>query len=219
MIFEPYKHGRRFFHFVPSTEDSLHSKARCLSCRKPKPFSQFGNALLRKGKPMLQAICFQCRGVEAEFSVTSHPLYTPELGVFFSRLHLSASGSAYNRGLTFLLSKDDLLARYLRNEGRCELTGVILRPFDKGKIIGDIAKYAPSIDRIDSSKGYEFDNIQIVAAIVNIMKKDMTMFEFVNLCRQVAVIADRKTDEFASEFEAMERGEAQPDSPSRIHAE
>ena len=35
-----------------------------------------------------------------------------------------------------------------------------------------------SIDRVDSSRGYELDNIQLVCAIVNIMKSNLSMTEF-----------------------------------------
>lgn len=35
-----------------------------------------------------------------------------------------------------------------------------------------------SIDRIDSTKGYELDNIQLVCAIVNVMKSNLSMTEF-----------------------------------------
>lgn len=40
-----------------------------------------------------------------------------------------------------------------------------------------------SIDRIDSTKGYTKDNTQLVCDIVNRMKLDLPMNEFVILCK------------------------------------
>lgn len=46
-----------------------------------------------------------------------------------------------------------------------------------------------SIDRIDPNLGYNIDNIQIVCTIVNKMKLDMTMDEFVEWTKRVLVNA------------------------------
>jgi hypothetical protein len=43
----------------------------------------------------------------------------------------------------------------------------------------------PSIDRIDSKKGYTKSNIQITSAVVNRSKMDLTTDEFVQLCLDV----------------------------------
>jgi hypothetical protein len=42
-----------------------------------------------------------------------------------------------------------------------------------------------SIDRIDSSKSYSFENIQLVCVVVNLMKLDMTQDEFTSWCGAV----------------------------------
>ena len=39
-----------------------------------------------------------------------------------------------------------------------------------------------SIDRIDSNLGYTKDNIQLVGAIINQIKTDMSNDEFINMC-------------------------------------
>ena len=65
---------------------------------------------------------------------------------------------------------------YYKQEGKCALSGEILIKIaleDKG-----INKYNVSIDRINSSKGYTKDNIQLVGAIINIMKNDIDEKDF-----------------------------------------
>lgn len=73
--------------------------------------------------------------------------------------------------------KFNLTPKYLQKlfdncEGKCSVTKL---PFDmqmgKGK---NRNPFRPSVDRIDSSKGYVKNNVQIVLAVVNTMKMDYT---------------------------------------------
>lgn len=43
-----------------------------------------------------------------------------------------------------------------------------------------------SVDRIDSNKGYEPDNIQLVDKRINMMKQSLSNDEFIELCCKVA---------------------------------
>lgn len=54
--------------------------------------------------------------------------------------------------------------------GRCEVTGI---PFEFGRWPGTAKNpYAPSLDRIDSSKPYSPDNVQVVVWAYNRLKSD-----------------------------------------------
>lgn len=202
-IIEPSQYHKFYCHFPVDGLDSVDARFRCISCRKAKPINEFGaTKMKRRGQQILMAICFRCRGAEKQTNFAAHPLYTPELDVFFSKLYASTKGGANARKLPFLVYKEDFLGRYLNNDGRCEASGVVLKPFSpKGAGKNFLAR---SIDRIDSTKGYTTDNIQIVAHIVNIMKTELSMDAFVIWCQRIAAYRDLKTEKLAEEFEMLE---------------
>lgn len=77
-----------------------------------------------------------------------------------------------------LVTSDFLWNLYsIKQKRRCALTGLPLS-FD--------GTYKPSIDRIDSSKGYEIDNVQWVYSKINLMKYQFSNKRFIELCKIVA---------------------------------
>ncbi len=83
------------------------------------------------------------------------------------RLIDKARSRARRRGLEFHLTKDWVLGGLTR--GTCAVTGI---PFDleNGHGSGKHNKFAPTIDRIDPSKGYTADNCQLVIYQYNVVK-------------------------------------------------
>lgn len=82
------------------------------------------------------------------------------------RVMSKARGRAVERGIDFLITKDDMRAMLLRSGGKCEVTKI---PFDNNyRPAGSRARpYAVSIDRIDSGKPYTPDNCRLVCVAVN----------------------------------------------------
>jgi len=76
--------------------------------------------------------------------------------------------------LTLEWIKQKLLA------GVCEVTGI---SFAKN---GSRHPFMPSIDRIDSSKGYTPENCRVVLWMINAAKNDLTEDDFLSALRQVA---------------------------------
>lgn len=98
---------------------------------------------------------------------------------FIKKIYLSCKHNYFRRSkdLVFAITEEDILELYYKQDGKCALSGQILTKIalnDKG-----INKYNISIDRINSSKGYTKDNIQLVGAIVNIMKNDIDEKDFI----------------------------------------
>lgn len=72
----------------------------------------------------------------------------------------SKKKDARRRGIDFKLTIEDMKALFLRNDGKCDYTGV---PFDNNK-------HKISIERIDDKKGYERGNVCLTSAQVNHIK-------------------------------------------------
>lgn len=81
------------------------------------------------------------------------------------RLWNQASRNAKRRGIHFDLSFFDLVEIIARSKGRCELTGV---EFSNEKVGGRRRPWAMSLDRINSKRGYTFDNCRLLCVAANI---------------------------------------------------
>jgi len=79
---------------------------------------------------------------------------------------------------------DDLLAIHKRQEGLCALSGMrMTTALTRGRVWTNV-----SVDRVDSSRGYDVNNVQLVCLAANLMKNNLPQEDFVRWCR---VIADK----------------------------
>lgn len=111
-------------------------------------------------------------------------------GAYFSRTIKSAK----RRGIEFRLSINQLWQLFVAQEGKCALTGLPLR---FGRYEDRIPEYrqTASLDRIDSEKGYIQGNVWWVHKDVNLMKNELTLERFVEVCRLVTEHARRKHEQ------------------------
>ena len=71
---------------------------------------------------------------------------------------------------------------WIKQNGKCALSGLEMTYiFGKGKQVNNA-----SLDRIDSSKGYIQENVQLVCRAVNVMKSDLSQDEFINYCKNIS---------------------------------
>lgn len=89
--------------------------------------------------------------------------------------------NAKKRGIEWNLSIDDVVFVYKKQNKLCALSNTKL---EFGRIRYRLETNA-SIDRIDNSKGYIKDNIQIVLKSLNIIRGSLSVNDFINLCRMV----------------------------------
>lgn len=98
-------------------------------------------------------------------------------GSYFS----SIKHKALARKIKFKITIEYIWDLFLRQEGKCALSGVTLKMPEKWK-----GQYTASLDRIDSSKGYEKGNVQWVLGDINWMKNDFDQNYFIDICRKIA---------------------------------
>lgn len=104
-----------------------------------------------------------------------------------AQLMRGVRASASSRGIVLVLDKEDLIELYLRQQGKCALTGLDLDLTAVGyaKRNGRAA-LSPSLDRINSDGNYVLGNVQLIANVVNVMKNDIKQDQFIKLCQLVA---------------------------------
>lgn len=89
---------------------------------------------------------------------------------------------------------------YQQQDGKCALSGLEIKitgkvhePItNKNGNINTALDLTASLDRIDSSKGYEVGNLQWVHVRVNFMKNTYNQEEFIEMCNRVAITQKRK---------------------------
>lgn len=101
---------------------------------------------------------------------------------------LNAKLRAKSKNIYFDITKEDLLNLWDKQNGKCALTGLDMT-YDryKGRIYTNV-----SVDRIDSSKGYTKDNIQLVCMAANQAKSDLTDEELYEICKGIIDIYELK---------------------------
>lgn len=157
----------------------------CTKCREDKLFCDF----FTSGKKVDGSYKYNswCKVCIREKMASYHKRVWGKEKLQFSAFKRTKDVRSY---LTYLLGKarrrghcsitiDDLCRLWESQNGRCAITGwqMTMRLAD-----GVVATNA-SIDRINSEKGYILGNVQIVCRSVNIAKHDLTMDEFLKLCR------------------------------------
>lgn len=119
-----------------------------------------------------------------------------KLDAYFAGIQRGARQRALKAGREYSLSDTWAADRYVQQDGRCALSGIVMRQGE-----GRLDPFSPSIDRIDSSLGYTDANCQLVLLQINLGKGILSEEEYVNMCRAVARFCRRTEGEQTENFE------------------
>lgn len=137
----------------------------CPKCGVEQPYTRKEHA---RNSALKKQHCKKCAVALNKFSKSNS--IGPRTRVFnkFSK-------SAAARNLPWLLTEKEMFSSYT---GKCALSG--------WDISTDYKKCTASLDRIDSSKGYELCNVQWVHTMVNMCKNKYDSDKFIAMCKAVA---------------------------------
>lgn len=103
-------------------------------------------------------------------------------GTYWARL--KADSNRRQRSIPFDLTIEDAWSLFEKQSGRCALTGTEISFAETTREYWAKGTTA-SLDRIDSSSGYELGNVQWVHKDINKMKQNFPEERFIELCKMV----------------------------------
>lgn len=144
---------------IENREEWERTKTRpCRKCKIVKPWTEFHfHADCLFG---INSVCKQCRGpvTDQEYKTWTHEY----------RLLQSARCRARKKNLEFTIKLSDITIPSV-----CPMLGIAI----SRKGVGAARAESPSIDRINSTKGYTPDNIAVISWRANMLKNNMTVEE------------------------------------------
>ena len=156
-------------------------RAKCTQCDSPMLLSQM--ARTRSGnKSVYLDKCPPCQTAFNEKRKLALPWWHKRIPMMICNARIRAAAS----GLRCDITRADIKIP--------DICPVFKVPFDQQKMAGRYfyQSMAPSIDRIDSSKGYTKDNIIIVSCRANSIKSDATVDELIAITRFYVALRKRR---------------------------
>ena len=171
---------------------------QCSKCKRTKPLEEFHTA--PNGKYGRYSACKPCKAAQSKawcaankdrHRQASKLRLVRHYGTLVGRhakLWSAAKARATTKGLRFTLLKTDIARMWEDQAGLCALLGL---PFNLAQGKGQFGQWdSPSIDRIDSSKGYTLDNVRLVFISVNLALNQFGTDTFDKMCE--ARVATRR---------------------------
>ncbi len=102
---------------------------------------------------------------------------------YMTKIYINLRKNADKRKIDVNINKDDIITLYHQQNGVCALTGQkMTHRCNPDATRGNRYLTNISVDRINSQKAYEKDNIQLVCSIINTIKWDLPHDEFIWYC-------------------------------------
>ena len=153
----------------------------CTKCERTLPLANFGTNNATSSKKHYW--CLRCtaqmlrtrRNADKEKTRTAEGRYRAKMRENFDyrlkALLYTSRARSLTKGLAHSLTLDDLKMLF-PVDGKCPVFGFLLEWNSDG-----FRETSPSIDRIDSTKGYTLDNVQIISWKANRLKSYATVDE------------------------------------------
>lgn len=142
---------------------------QCISSRNKSYRKEHPDYFKRKGKENYKRVNNPARYAKhRDKFITRHREYNTSVWGRFTSLLYSAKKRAEKRGIPYDLDREWLLSQYKNQNGTCKLSGLEL-DFSFNAIKGrKFNPLSPSLDRIDSTKGYTKNNVRLICTAMNL---------------------------------------------------
>lgn len=155
----------------------------CYHCKQYKNTVEFNNSpqesdiFYRCGKDKR---CKSCKKAQNEKRRINNRGNGTIDRILLERWH-GAKSRAKANGLFLDFDVNYLKELWEKQNGKCALSGIDMTyKIFQGRINTNV-----SIDRIDSTKGYIKNNIQLVCMVINQMKNDLSVSELIHFCKNI----------------------------------
>lgn len=144
--------------------------------------------------PLIQKTCsIQCnRTRRSYYAKTLHDSKRENLDYFIIKLFNRTKSRSKDIGVDFDLDVPYLYELLKSQNNKCRASGIGLEFSTKSGLKGR-SPWSPSLDRIDSSKGYTKDNVQFVCLMYNLCKSTWThedVMKFVKILNSNSSLSD-----------------------------
>lgn len=185
--------------------NKISAKKLCNACGREKTRAEFSKDL--SAADGLSTQCKQCRSDKQKQRRNSpetrqdtllryrnyRKKYRGEKRGFY--LVKEARARAKKMGLSFDLDDFKIQIQQRVDNGICEMTGM------RFNLEGGRTWDSPSLDRIDSTKGYEITNVRVVILAVNIMMSNWGQEKVLEVARALQEKEDQKKNSFGNRLE------------------
>lgn len=169
--------GNRFGKITPikriGSDKNGHAKYFCV-CECGNSFETIGNALETGNTSSCGCTSRKTGKLHKNWSG-----YEEISSGYFSRIRKGA----IDRNFEFNISIKDIWDKFIEQDRRCKLSGVLLMMAPTGKTK---KLQTASLDRINSKIGYDIDNVQWIHKHLNVMKWHLFNDDFINWCHAVS---------------------------------
>lgn len=153
----------------------------CTKCKESKPLDHF---YYHKDKSRYYSCCKLCLNPSSKTSKFSSHWYKErfsqeELDLFSKLKNLCTKAKLRKQDFDPEVNWEYLFDLWENQNGKCAYSGLSLS-------IETNHPHTVSLDRIDSDKGYERGNLQLLSFTVNRMKMDLNEEDFLEICGHVA---------------------------------
>ena len=183
--------GTRFSYFTVSSDEQVtDNKRKWISV-----VCDCGARCTRRLDHLMSGRTKSCKSCSAKRTAKEHPMpssanYCGDLGkTFFSRFKIGAD----LRGLSFNITQEYVWDLFVKQNYKCALSGVPINLSTKIRNSApDYSVFTASLDRIDSSIGYEVGNVRWVHKAINRLKTNMSDEDFITWCSLVCNHANQQ---------------------------